>query len=106
MNRFKLLILLLISISFTSFNTDSDTPGCGDWKVDSEIIKQDNGMFTLKIKVTGNDNKLQYVFYEKDGDIVSQNFDSPEVKDLLKGTYGCTIVEKGGCKETKFIELK
>lgn len=111
MNIFKMAklnftILFVMAVLLSSYNTVTTDPRCEDLKVQHEIVEQRNNLYSVEISTENAEGKINYLFYNEKGSLMSQQYESKKVKDLKAGTYFYTVIVAGGCKVTNKIEVK
>jgi len=99
--------LLLVGLVGYSIAQGVKNPqDCSEFKVSENISQESSGTWTIEITLESKGGKLRYVFYDEDGNLLNQNFESNKVVGLSPGKYGYTVVSEGGCKVSKKLEIK
>jgi hypothetical protein len=104
MGLLKILCLGLLAFPLTD-PAHPATKDCGEITIAIKISEETDGS---KVAVTpkGGQAPYKYIFSEKSGELVSEDFDNNTAKGLEKGKYFCTVIDKKYCKKNFEIEIK
>lgn len=80
---------------------------CPDFRVSVTSAQEVNAnTFEVKFTAEGGKAPFRYIFYDKTGQLVSEDFSAGTYKNLLSGDYQCLAVDSGHCKQHLTIHLQ
>lgn len=104
----RLLLVLVVLITSSSFVLKKGEFFCDDLKVTSEFVStslgKNNGKFS--VKVSGGQKPYVFVFVNDKHKPISTIFNENKIGDLSAGKYYCSIYDKNGCSKVVNVLIK
>lgn len=104
----KALLLSFILMLFLNGKPFTIIKDCDYLTIELETskIQDSNNLFTATIKANGGKAPYNYVFLDKDGNLLSFDHSQKEFKNIKQGNYRCIVVDSQDCKKELYVDIK
>lgn len=90
----------------SSVEFGKERPECKDLKIEYELVKQVDNSFKVEIKPTGGTRPYNYIFMDKDNNVLSHDNSKKQFDNLKQGRYRCIVADNKYCSKELYIEIK